>query len=487
VNRLHFLTQFLQHPSAANIATLVLLGVVVLAVCYLVSRIDLAVIVVVGLFLEMFSGSWSLMGVPLPLDRLALLLALVVLVLKGARWTSSRRLVLRPVHVVLLLALTWATASALVAGTLFNSLGFYALLDRFGLVPFALFCLAPLVFGSNKQRNVLLVGLVAIGLYLSVTAVLEGLHAYKLILPHYIADPNVGIQFGRARGPLLETTGDGFCIFTGAVGAATALGSWRSWWGRAACILTMMLAGPALLLTLTRGVWIGATVGTLVAMFVHKRTRPFVVPLIVTGLLAVVVALSVSPALRSEVRTSADRQASVWDRQNTDLAALRIVEEYPLTGVGWENFINVSSEYMRQQPGYPITGLDLEVHNVFLSHAAELGVPGLLLWALGLGGAMRRALFRKRSRPLAMTGEGSDEASSMPPWWEQWRPGGLAIVLCFVVEANLAPFSEPLPNALLWIWLGILAIPYTSTLRLPMRQSAPGDQLAAREQLPVFA
>jgi hypothetical protein len=71
-------------------------------------------------------------------------------------------------------------------------------------------------------------------------------------------------------------------------------------------------------------------------------------------------ALAVSPALRSEAQASAHQQASVWDHQNTDLAAVCIVEKYPLTGV--------------------------------------------------------------------------------------------------------APFDEPLPNALLWIWLGI---PCTSTVRLP--------------------
>ena len=42
--------------------------------------------------------------------------------------------------------------------------------------------------------------------------------------------------------------------------------------------------------------------------------------------------------------------------------------------------------------------------------------------------------------------------------------GGVAIVLCFLVIANLTPFSEALPNTLLWTWLGVLAIPYTSEL-----------------------
>ena len=71
-----------------------------------------------------------------------------------------------------------------------------------GIVPFAMFTLAPLIFGSAKQRNTLLIGLVAIGLYLGATGVLEGLHVWRLVFPSYIANPNVGIQWGRARGPV---------------------------------------------------------------------------------------------------------------------------------------------------------------------------------------------------------------------------------------------------------------------------------------------
>ena len=163
MHRLHFVTQFVDHPTALNVATLMALVVIALAGCYLLSRLDLSVLVVVGLFLQLFSGNWSLMGIPLPLDRVVLAVALIVLVLKGARWVCARRLVLRPLHVAMLCAATWAVASGIIAGTLVGHLGFYSLLDRFGLVPFAMFTLAPLIFGTAKQRNNLLIGLVAIG------------------------------------------------------------------------------------------------------------------------------------------------------------------------------------------------------------------------------------------------------------------------------------------------------------------------------------
>ena len=278
MHRLQFVTQFVEHPTALNVATLMALVVIALAGCYLLSRLDLSVIVVVGLFLQLFSGNWALMGIPLPLDRVVLAVALIVLVLKGARWVCARRLVLRPLHVAMLCAATWAVASGIIAGTLVGHLGFYSLLDRFGVVPFAMFTLAPLIFGTAKQRNNLLIGLVAIGLYLGATGVFEGLHIWRLVFPSYIANPDFGIQFGRARGPILESTGDGFCILCGMVAAAIALTSWRSQWARLACYLTIALGGAALFFTLTRSVWIGGFLGVVGAMLLSHKTRRILGP-----------------------------------------------------------------------------------------------------------------------------------------------------------------------------------------------------------------
>jgi O-antigen ligase len=471
VHRLHFFTQLLQNPDGFNIAVLAAIVLVALAAAYLLSRVEVTVIAIVALLLEVFSGNWALMGVTLPLDRIALVIALCSLVLKGARNVSSRRLVIRPLHLALLCAATWAACSAIIVGTI-NHGGFYSLLDRFGIIPFTWFLLAPIFFGSARQRRLLIGALIGLGLYLGLTGTMEGLHVYKLLFPRYIANPNVGIQWGRARGPILESTGDGFCAFAGAIAAAMGLRLWKATSVRALCLVTIALDASTLFFTLTRGVWIGAFVGAVIAMMLTAQTRKILVPALVIGAVAVAGTLAVSPTIRSEVFGRVQSQSPVWDRQNTDLAALRIIEQKPLTGVGWENFINVAPDYMRQQPGYPISGVGIEVHNVFLSHAAELGVPGLLLWLLGFATAARRGLFpgRRGTRQTAVYGPGDEDLA----WW---RLGGFALIPCFLVIADLVPFSEALPNTLLWIWLGILAIPYTSRLRLPVRYARPAPAL----------
>jgi O-antigen ligase len=480
VHRFHFVSQFLQKPDAPDLALLAIILLGALGLAYLLSRVEVTVLAIGAILLEVFSGNWSLMSVPVPLDRVALGIALCSLVLKGARNVSARRLVVRPVHIALLCATTWAVCSAILAGTISGSLGFYALLDRFGIIPFTWFILAPVLFGTARQRRLLIGALVGLGLYLGLTGTMEGLHLYKFIFPRYIANPNVGIQWGRARGPILESTGDGFCTFVGATAAALGLRSWKATWVRAACLAAIALDLATLFFTLTRGVWIGAFLGIVIAMGLTRQTRRILVPVLVIGALTVGATMALSPTIRSEVLGRAESQSPVWDRQNTDLAALRIISEKPLTGVGWENFINVAPNYMLQQPGYPISGIGIEVHNVFLSHAAELGIPGLLLWLLGFVGAVRRGLFPGR--------RGQPQAAAYGPAEQDlvwWRLGGFAVIPCFLAIADLAPFSQALPNTLLWTWLGVMAIPYTSRLRVPVRRLSPAQRLPAPAARPV--
>jgi putative inorganic carbon (HCO3(-)) transporter len=458
MHRLHFLVQLAQHPSPVNLLTLALLGLVGLAACYLVSRVDLAILVCVGLFLQLFSGNWNLMHVPIPLDRVVLLLVLCALILKGPRAVSQRwGIMLRPTHIALLVASAWAAASGLIAGTLVGHLGFYTLLDRYGLVPFALFCLCPLFFSEARRRHYFLVTMVAIGLYLGITGIFEGVHVYSFLFPRFIANPNVGIHWGRARGPILESTGDGFCIFAGGTGAAVALAYWKSTKARALCYLTIAVDAAADFFTVTRAVWIGVILGAGVALAVNPKTRRILVTAVVVGAIAVGGLLAVSSSIRATTLNRAEQQTSVWDRENTDLAGLRIVSEKPLTGVGWENFIIVSGDYMLQQPDYPITGLGLEMHNVFLGDAAELGIPGLIFFLLALGGAVRWAVFGGRWKGLVE---------------DPFRRGALAIVVCFLIIANLGPFTQASPNALLWVWMGIAGLPYFRRLR-PSPRLAP--------------
>ncbi len=70
------LLQLASQPGTFNDILLVGLALVALAGVYLASRTDVTVLLVGALALELFSGNWGLIGLPGPLDRVAMAVAL---------------------------------------------------------------------------------------------------------------------------------------------------------------------------------------------------------------------------------------------------------------------------------------------------------------------------------------------------------------------------------------------------------------------------
>src|SRR5947209_2467890 len=167
----------------------------------------------------------------------------------------------------MLLLLLYAVASAAWSGTLTQHEPLFALLDRLGLVPFLLFLVAPVAFKTEEQRRILAIGLVCMGAYLGLTSLFEAVGANSLVIPHYISNPNIGLHIGRSRGPFLEAGANGLAMFNCFLGAAITLPYWR---GRprirALVICVMILCAAGLVFTLTRQVWVGASLGTVVGM-----------------------------------------------------------------------------------------------------------------------------------------------------------------------------------------------------------------------------
>src|SRR4051812_9755002 len=220
-----------------------------------------------GVAASIFSGNSEQMGLPIGPDRLLIGAGLVAVVLKrleaSAAGERAESLRFTTVHWLLFAASLWAIGSAYAAGTLMGKDGLFALLDKFGLVPFVMFAVAPLVFRTEQQRRVLLGTLVVTGAYLGVTAIFEKVGLDALVFPRYIADPSVGIHFGRARGPFVESVADGLAMFMCA--AAAVMGS-RLWRGgvRVACYAVVVVCAVGMVLTLTRGVWLAGIVAPLV-------------------------------------------------------------------------------------------------------------------------------------------------------------------------------------------------------------------------------
>jgi putative inorganic carbon (HCO3(-)) transporter len=410
-----------------------------------------------------FAGNWPAMGVPGPLspDRLLLAGGIAAVLLRAPAIADRPRLRISGVHGLLGLAVVYALGSAFVAGTLLQREPFLKLVDAFGIMPFLLFVVAPLAFRTERQRQVLLASLVALGAYLSLTVLFEATKLDALVYPKYILDPTYGIHLHRGRGPFADAVASGVAIYACGVACAIAVGSWRDRIARAVAIGVGALCVVGVLLCLERSVWIGAILGTTVAMLAARNLRRFFLPMAVTVAIVVGAALVLIPGLSASVTPRVNQgQSALWDRKNLARAAINMVDARPLFGFGWNGFSIHSDDYFQQAFDYPLTATKAGVHNTPLNYAVDLGLVGATLWALGL-------LF----------GVGAALVSRGPPELDRWRIGLLAIATAYLVVMNAVPPTTWLNRTIwllagvvysgryAWSWSGVAPLPQTAHAR----------------------
>jgi O-antigen ligase len=426
---------------------LVLAGILVLRRLW---DLNPAVNMCAAIVLSIFSGAWFQIGLGgLPLDRLLVVLVLLQFILRAPGVAHMPRLQIRNVHLLMCLTVVYVLASAIASGTLTTSSGFVSLIDMFGVAPYLMFLIAPAVFSGRRERDLLLVTLVALGAYLGLTAIFESVGPHGLVFPRYIVRVDAELPDERAGGPFQSSVVEGFANYACAVAAAIAFTQWRTQRRR---YLAALVAGVCIFgcfVTLERGVWIAAVAGTVVAALATRTGRRWLAPAALACALGIGTALAVSPGLSHKTSTRVGDQTSVWARQNQTSAGLRMVDAKPLFGFGWDRYKPDSLEYFRQAGEYPQDGYmlsegvgsfeaPLPLHDTYLSFAVELGVVGALLWLAsllcGVGGAI--------------VGRGSAQL-------RPWKLGLLAIAVFYLVVAFVDPHEQAFSLLVLWIWAGL--------------------------------
>src|SRR5262245_2087135 len=401
---------------------------------YLALRVDPVWPFSAGIVLTMFSGHSSQLGLPIAPERL-----LIAAGLASFAWQGFERPRVRPIHWLMLAAATWALLSALQVGTIRNTGSLFLMMDAFGLVPFAMFLVAPVVFGDPGRRAILLGTLVACGAYLGLTALAETLGANALVLPSYITDTSVGIHADRARGPFVEAVANGMGLYIGAVAATVGIATWRDPFVRLGCAFVGMLCAAGIVFTITRSIWLGAMVASFVALAAFAHTRRYLVPAGLAGAALAFVVLAAVPGLSHSASEREADQAPIWVRENTNHAALAMIGERPVAGFGWGRFTTASVPYFQQHGDTPLNGIGEGVHNVLLSYASQIGLVGAFLWlaawVLGLG----EAIVRRG-----------------PPELLPWRIGLVAITVLWIVVAATTPLPYAFPTLVLWTWAGVV-------------------------------
>jgi O-Antigen ligase len=196
----------------------------------------------------------------------------------------------------------------------------------------------------------------------------------------------------------------------------------RALWAGCALLLVLMV-----FLTSSRGGFIGLLAAFMV--FVYRRRGIGGAVAVLLLLLGTILVLPTDLGSRALATIFQDTSSALppgleqSNRAHVALfwAALRMIADNPLTGVGPLNFKELSTLY---------TGLDQGniAHNSFLEIAAELGLP-----ALGIFLLLIAATFRTLGR-AARLGAGSAEARELASWAEGLRSGliGFLVAGCFI-------------------------------------------------------
>lgn len=389
-----------------------------------------------GLALSVFSSHWDDAGLPVPLDRVFIGIGILSAVAR-ARRADPDALRTRPIDWLLIVVAAWAVCSAVVAGDLTDPDSRFALLDRFGLVAFALFFVAPMAFREVRDRQILLGTLIGLGTYLGLDAVIETVGPRGLLFPRYIDDPSVGIHFDRARGPFAEAAAMGLALLGCAFACGVACMTWRDRraTGLATAVGLLCLLGT--LLTLTRAIWVATALSVVLVLLATRETRRFVVPAAALAALLVVGAFAVIPNLGNRAQARADDDRPLWDRRNANSAALRMIADRPLLGYGWGRFRTDSAPYYRQANDYPLTFIR-DVHNVYLVNAVELGLLGGSLWALTFLLAVAGGVW-----------------SRGPPDLRPWKLTLIGLFVAYAFTALTTPLAFTMPTLLVWTWAGL--------------------------------
>jgi len=409
--------------------------------CYLAWHLAPAYTFSAAIVLSVFAGNWSGIGLPgsIAPDRFVLLVGMTALLLRAPGGGTRRLPRFQAPHWALALTVFYAAGSALLVGTLLTQDGGFRLLDRLGIVPFAMFFFAPIVFRSPRERSILLATFVALGAYLGLTALFETVGIRELIFPKYILDRGFGLHLDRARGPFVEAEANGLALYGCGVAAVVAAVTWTRHRPRVFAIAVAVLCAAGTLFTLQRAVWIGAVLATFAVLLTFHALRRYAVVALVALPIVVLGSFTLVPGLELKAKDRARDERPVWDRRNSTAAAFRMIEANPLVGVGWQRFHQDSPPYFQQAGDYPLTGTNEPLHNTFLSNAVELGLLGTLLWLVAIALAVGGAIVRRG-----------------PPDLEPWRAGLIAYTVMWVVVANFTPLERPFVSILLMTWAGVV-------------------------------
>jgi putative inorganic carbon (hco3(-)) transporter len=341
-------------------------------------------------------------------------------------------------------SLWWAAALTawtliLVPSAIDTGLATKQLASLIGGLLFAVVLLAACEDMTDARR--VLGGLVGVAVVIAAVGLSSGVH--------FQASGSASAVSGRLAGTFDQPNQLGaFCAMVAPIAAGLLLGA-RTRLARGAATFALFGVLVALLLSLSRGGWIGAFAGFLYLLVALPQARRLLLAISLPLALAVALAWSSASSIPEVTVVGARARAlttlSPYDgREDIYREAWREILDEPVTGQGPAGFEVASA---RAESESATVHAD-HAHNLLLTWAAETGFPGALL-VLGFAAAL--ALAGRRAGRLARSrGDPRDQAIV----------AGVAAGLLAVFVQGAVDY--PLRNAVVWItvWtlIGVLLV-----------------------------
>lgn len=288
------------------------------------------------------------------------------------------------------------------------------------------------------------------GAYLSCTAVFEVAKLWSLVFPKFIADPALGIHFGRARGPMLQSVRLGICLLAclliSLIYTVWLNPNYKSRW--LLSLITVPILLLAIVLTYTRSIWMGAIavmVLLVLLCFDGVVRRRLVMGGAVVGILGALIAGPNLIAFKREY-SAAETRESTYMRAAFAYVSLEMIKQRPIAGFGFNQFNVANLEFLSDRS----TDIRLESirgyvhHNSFLSLLVDLGMVGFSLFFLLIAACVRQSWHVWKS-------------TDVPKWVRGLGLVGIGITSVHVIQMAFHEVSySSMENGLLFGWYGLV-------------------------------
>jgi len=165
----------------------------------------------------------------------------------------------------------------------------------------------------------------------------------------------------------------------------------------------LLTASLSLFITFGRGAWIGMVLSVAVMLSIDVITQHFrkvkTFALIMSIVFGTAFLVHYLPSIQKRLFADIERKdSSAKIRVPLMKVALRMIKDKPIIGVGFTNYELWSEDYAFDYGVFSRKTLSQIVHNSYLLLAAEIGLPGLVIYLVLIGKVLKAAAMGYRSK-----------------------------------------------------------------------------------------